>query len=138
MQSKSDRTWLKLGLESAGEEALLDKMATDHPGSTPTFFISYSWDTEEHKAWVREFAARLRADGIDVTLDQWHRVILDGTTIKEVQDVHRETLLVVVDRVEELIAEYKAKKQRRAEAEAAKVASHKEEVLDITSKISFD
>ena len=64
MQNKSDRTWLKLALESAGEEALLDKMANNHPGSTPTAFISYSWDTEEHKAWVREFAARLRADGI--------------------------------------------------------------------------
>src|SRR6266851_2362114 len=62
------------------------------------------------------------------------RVILDGTTIKEVQDVHRETLLVVVDRVNELIAEYEAKKQRRAEAEGAKVASHKEKVRDITSK----
>jgi hypothetical protein len=71
MQNKSDRTWLKLALESAGEEALLDKMANNHPGSTPTAFISYSWDTEEHKAWVREFAARLRADGIDVTPDQW-------------------------------------------------------------------
>ena len=77
------------------------------------------------KAWVRKFAARLRADGIDVTLDQWHRVILDGITIKEVKDVHRETLLVVVDRANELTAEYEAKKQRRAEAEAAKVASHK-------------
>ena len=82
------------------------------------------------KTWVREFAARLRADGIDVTLDQWHRVILDGITIKEVKDVHRETLLVVVDRVNELIAEYEAKKQRRAEAEAAKVASHKAWVTD--------
>lgn len=38
---------------------------------TPTAFTSYSWDSEEHKAWVREFATRLRRDGIDVTIDQW-------------------------------------------------------------------
>ena len=37
-------------------------------------FISYSWDDEAHKSWVRDFAARLRGDGIDVTLDRWHAV----------------------------------------------------------------
>ena len=34
--------------------------------------ISYSWDDEGHKLWVRNFAARLRTDGIDVQLDQWN------------------------------------------------------------------
>jgi hypothetical protein len=37
-------------------------------------FISYSWDNDNHKSWVRQLAARLRADGIEVTLDQWHLV----------------------------------------------------------------
>ena len=37
-------------------------------------FISYSRDNDDHKNWVRELAARLRSDGIDVTLDQWHLV----------------------------------------------------------------
>jgi hypothetical protein len=37
-------------------------------------FISYSWDNDDHKNWVRELATRLRRDGIDVTLDQWHLV----------------------------------------------------------------
>lgn len=40
----------------------------------PTAFISYSWDDEKHKTWVRELATRLRADGIDVHLDHWHTV----------------------------------------------------------------
>ncbi len=35
-------------------------------------FISYSWDSEAHKLWVRELATRLRASGVDITLDQWH------------------------------------------------------------------
>lgn len=38
----------------------------------PTAFISYSWDSNEHKNWVRDLAARLRDEGIDVMLDQWH------------------------------------------------------------------
>lgn len=37
----------------------------------PTVFVSYSWDTDDHKAWVKELCARLRADGVDVGLDQW-------------------------------------------------------------------
>lgn len=37
-------------------------------------FISYSWDSEAHKAWVNSLASRLRGDGVDVTLDQWHLV----------------------------------------------------------------
>lgn len=37
----------------------------------PKVFVSYSWDPTEHSAWVLRLATRLRADGIDVTLDQW-------------------------------------------------------------------
>ena len=37
----------------------------------PRVFISYSWDDEPHKSWVKELAARLRGEGVDVNLDQW-------------------------------------------------------------------
>ena len=39
--------------------------------TTPTAFITYSWDDEEHKKWVKQLASRLRRDGIDVVLDRW-------------------------------------------------------------------
>lgn len=38
----------------------------------PTAFISYSWDSEGHKQWVAALGARLRSDGIDLMLDEWH------------------------------------------------------------------
>ncbi len=38
----------------------------------PSALISYSWDSEEHKIWVREIAQRLRLNGVDTKLDQWH------------------------------------------------------------------
>lgn len=38
----------------------------------PIVFISYSWDDEPHKTWVLNLANKLRADGIDVILDQYH------------------------------------------------------------------
>src|SRR5271165_5715856 len=40
----------------------------------PTVFISYSWDDEAHKEWVRQLATKLRADGVDARLDHWHAV----------------------------------------------------------------
>ncbi len=39
---------------------------------TPKAFISYSWDSPDHREWVRRLATRLRADGVDVRLDLWH------------------------------------------------------------------
>lgn len=41
---------------------------------TTTAFVSYSWDDDEHKAWARGLAERLRADGVVATLDQWAAV----------------------------------------------------------------
>ena len=43
----------------------------------PKAFMSYSWDCEEHKEWVRDLAAKLRTDGVEVTLDQWSVVLGD-------------------------------------------------------------
>ena len=37
-------------------------------------FISYSWDDDDHREWIRALAERLRADGIDVTIDRWAAV----------------------------------------------------------------
>ncbi|MEW6505952.1 MAG: toll/interleukin-1 receptor domain-containing protein [Chloroflexota bacterium] len=37
-------------------------------------FISYSWDDDSHREWVCSLAKRLRADGVDVTLDRWAAV----------------------------------------------------------------
>lgn len=37
----------------------------------PTCFISYSWDSESHKTWVRSLATRLQVAGVVTYLDQW-------------------------------------------------------------------
>jgi len=36
----------------------------------PRIFISYSHDSEKHKAWVLNLSTRLRKNGVDVVLDQ--------------------------------------------------------------------
>lgn len=64
-------------------------------GENPKVFISYSWDDDPHKAWVKEFATRLRADGVDVTLDQWETVPGDKLT-KFMEKAIRENAYVLI------------------------------------------
>jgi acyl-CoA reductase-like NAD-dependent aldehyde dehydrogenase len=35
-------------------------------------FISYSWTTPKHEAWVINLAERLMTDGVEVIIDKWH------------------------------------------------------------------
>ena len=37
----------------------------------PNVSVSYTWEDEAHMQWVGKFAARLRGDGVEVSLDQW-------------------------------------------------------------------
>ena len=39
--------------------------------TTPKVFISYSHDSDAHKAWVLGLATGLRNGGVNVVLDQW-------------------------------------------------------------------
>lgn len=38
----------------------------------PRVFISYSWDSPEHRLWVAKLARDLYGFGVEVILDQWH------------------------------------------------------------------
>ena len=48
--------------------------------SNPKLFISYSWSSQDHEAWVIQLATDLRESGIDVVLDKWD--------LKEGHDAH--------------------------------------------------
>ena len=37
----------------------------------PQVFISYSWESQPHRDWVRYLAEKLRRNGVDARLDQW-------------------------------------------------------------------
>lgn len=43
----------------------------ENMGQNPRVFISYSWDSPEHRLWVESFAQELRKSGIDARLDAW-------------------------------------------------------------------
>jgi len=48
--------------------------------TTPKVFVSYSWDDEDHKTWVRELAERLVSNGVQVKLDQWDVALGESLT----------------------------------------------------------
>jgi len=59
----------------------MSKMPAQPATDNPKAFVSYSWDDEGHKAWVKKLATRLREDGVNIILDQWH--VVPGTQLPE-------------------------------------------------------
>jgi len=84
-------------------------MATPDPAPRiPTAFLSYSWDDDAHKEWVRELAVRLRLNGVDVKLDRWHAVPGDQLPVFMEQAVSESDFVVAV-----CTPKYKEKMDRR-------------------------
>jgi len=65
------------------------------------------------------------------------RLILDGTTIDEVAQVHAKTLRLVVDKVNELAAEQRRRDQVEQERRDAERTAHQEHVSDTARDIEF-
>lgn len=65
------------------------------------------------------------------------KIILDGTTIEEVRDVHRETLLLCVDAANELEAQYFDSQHKEAEKKRMRQEAHRNNVLHVADSIIF-
>lgn len=61
------------------EKKTMDTNMLSANGSSPNpvVFISYSWDSEQHKMWVKELSGKLIENGIQVILDQNDLVLGD-------------------------------------------------------------
>jgi hypothetical protein len=64
--------------------------------ASPRVFISYSWDSEEHKEWVRELASRLVSSGVQARLDQWFVGPGDSFTRFMEEEVERSDVVLVI------------------------------------------
>lgn len=58
-----------LSVEASVQKDFPMGLTEDRPH--PRAFISYTWESDEHIAWVRQLAERLTGDGVLVTLDRW-------------------------------------------------------------------
>ena len=65
------------------------------------------------------------------------KIILDGTTIEEVRDYHRETLLLCVDLANEQEKKIIEEEKRKKELQEQKVREHNKTVSSIANEIKF-
>lgn len=64
-------------------------------------------------------------------------IVLNGTTVEEVRDYHRETLILCVDEANKKEAEIKRKEQERIEREEMRRKNHYDNVNSIAGEIEF-
>jgi hypothetical protein len=69
---------------------------------------------------------------------QGDRIILDGTTVQEVERYHRETLILAVNEANREFAEREAKRRRAEEAERLRLEEHRKSVHEAARRLKFD
>lgn len=62
----------------------------------PIVFISYSWDTEEYKEWIRNFSKQLNDSGINVILDQNDLVLGDPLPMFMEQSIAKSDYVLIM------------------------------------------
>lgn len=65
------------------------------------------------------------------------RLVLEGTTIEEVRDVHAPTLRLVVDQVNQLATSHQAEALRKQEVEKVRAQQHADHVKRVAGEINF-
>jgi len=64
-------------------------------------------------------------------------VVLDGTTIEEVKDYHRDTLVLVIQETNKHYKEFIERRQKAIEREQEHLRTHNQKVDDISNQIKF-
>lgn len=76
--------------------------------NNPTTFISYTWENDELKLWVKTLATKLRDNGIDAKLDQWEVVPGDQMPHFMEKSVKENDFVLII-----CTPKYKAKSENR-------------------------
>lgn len=98
---------------------------------------SYEWRELFVNAWNRppRFTSMHRPG---IASAYGNQVILDGTTIEEVEKYHKDTLKLAVGVANKQIAEINLRKQQQAERERIEREQHQKNIDDISKRINFD
>jgi len=73
-ETQPDRLQTPVGKAFGADSSMREVKDPSLKGTMKTAFISYSWDDEDHREWVCKLAERLRADGVNVSIDRWEAV----------------------------------------------------------------
>ena len=67
-----------------------------------------------------------------------NRIVLNGTTIDEVQRVHRDTLILCLKETNRLVAEHDNRQTAELEARQGAMVEHRRQVQEAARNIKFD
>jgi hypothetical protein len=99
------------------------------PSEQWTEFFVDAWNRpSEFTSMHRPGIARVEGD----------RIILDGTTIEEVERYHLKTLKLAVERANELSAQWRRSREQRGKAQNDQEASHRQHVKEVAKRLKFD
>jgi hypothetical protein len=118
------------------------------PGSD-LYAIPFQLSRRPPSEWIRCFLAAWRHPRVFTPLHRPNiarvdgdRIVLDGTTIHEVERVHRDTLLMCVQQANEeygaATALARKTEAERKELERSQEEQHRQEVSSVTKRITFD
>jgi hypothetical protein len=62
----------------------------------PKVFVSYSWEGNQHRQWVKELAVQLRTDGVNVILDQWDLILGDSLTLFMESSIRDSDFVIII------------------------------------------
>ncbi len=93
-----------------------------------TIYLLRAWDGQQH-------VGPTSRPGIEVGSD---RIILDGTTIDDIEQYHMQTLKRAIDEANLLASEIRGKSQRAASAEEVKRLHHREHVATVAKRLRFN
>ena len=99
-----------------------------HPSEPWTEFFVDSWNRPpEFTSMHRPGIARVEGD----------RIILDGTTIEEVERYHLKTLKLAVERANELTAQWSRSREQREKSLNDRQDKHRNHVKEIAKRLKF-
>jgi len=97
----------------------------------------YEWINLFIQAWNRPSRfTSMHRPGIASVYD--NKIVLDGTTIEEVENYHKDTLKLAVSTANNALREIKLQKKLREEAERKREEEHKKTIKNVSKRINFD
>jgi len=116
----------------------------DTPGSA-LYTVPFQFSRRPSAEWCRDFIETWNNPPSFSTMHRPHiariegdRLILEGTTVEEVEKYHCDTLKVVLDKVNTDVEEYEARKRRERERRSEQLRQHRHSVEEVAKRIRFD
>lgn len=97
-----------LGLQLPQEAIINRTKINEIPAGAPVVFISYSWDDDDHNAWVLKLAGMLRDNGVDVIFDKYDLKAGKNLIHFMEQAIKRANKIIII-----FTPNYKAKAEKR-------------------------